>query len=321
VKSYALATLTCAVLALQSWAQQSNVNVSTAVDINGNIIRDGPVISHAKSDGRSETTVTTQSINGRTVPLEEVQERVLRDDASGKVVERITKRYDPQGNPLPPERSVIEEQKRPDGSSTTQSTTYRGDFNGNMQVIEKSTTDTRKNGAGETSETLVQRQTVNGLATVEKQSSVVTRQGDNFRQETTIYRGNGNGDFQPAVRRTDEHTVQGSEASDNSAEYEPNAEGALALHGQTVAKTVKRSDGSSDTVVNIYSPNVPGTVSGTGSGLKLQEQQLIENKPGPGDTVVQTLSVRRPTVSDPGILGPARELSQTVCKGECKPGK
>ena len=65
---------------------------------------------------------------------------------------------------------MIEEQKRPDGSSTIQSTTYTTDINGNTQITEKSVTDTQKNGSGETSETVVQRPTVNGLETVEKQS-------------------------------------------------------------------------------------------------------------------------------------------------------
>jgi hypothetical protein len=37
--------------------------------------------------------------------------------------------------------------------------------------------------------------------------------------------------------------------------------------------------------------------------------------------MVETVSVRRPTVSDPGTLGPPRQLSQTVCKGDCKPPK
>ena len=55
--------------------------------------------------------MTTQSINGRTVPMEQVEERVLRNDASGKVTERIIRRYDPQGNALPPARETIEEEK------------------------------------------------------------------------------------------------------------------------------------------------------------------------------------------------------------------
>jgi hypothetical protein len=251
--------------------------------------------------------------------MEEVQEQVLRNDSTGKVTERIVRRYDPQGNPLPPVRQTIEEQKRPDGSSTTQSTTYTTDINGNSQITEKTVTDTQKNGSGETSQTVVQRPTVNGFETVEKQSEVVSKLGDNYQAESTTYRRDGNGGFYPAVRQTTEHTVQGSEVSDSSAEYERGAEGELQLHGQTVKKTVTRPDGLQDSVVNIYSRNVPGTTSE--SGLKLEEQQMIESTPGPNNTVVQTLSVRRPTVSDPGTLGPARQLSETVCKGNCKPPK
>ncbi len=314
----ALAVFACS---LSLGAQQSNVSSTSTVDINGNVVPDGPTISHAGSDDESQTTVTTQSINGRTVPMERVEERVLRNDASGKVTERIVQRYDPQGNPLPPTRQMIEEQKRPDGSSTTQSTTYTTDINGSSQITEKSVTDTQKNASGETSETVVERPTVNGLETVEKQSQVVSKQGKNYQADATTYRRDGNGGFFAAVRQTTDHTVQGSEVSDNTAEYERGPDGELQLHGQTVAKTVTRPDGSKDSVVDVYSRNVPGTVGGNESGLKLQEQQMIESAPGPNNTVVQTLSVRRPTVSDPGTLGPSRQLSETVCKGDCKPPK
>lgn len=302
-------------------AQQSSVSSASSVDVNGSVVADGPTISQSKSGNGSQTVVTTQSINGRTVPMEQVEERIVRNDSSGKLTERIIHRYDPQGNPLPPARETIEEQKRPDGSSTIQSTTYRTDINGNMQMVEKSVTDTQKNGSGETSETVIQRPTVNGFATVEKQSNVVSKQGKDFQAESITYRSDGNGGFYPAVRQTTEHKVQGSEISDNSAEYEKGPNGELQLHGQTVSKTVTRPDGSKDAVVDVYSRDVPGTVSGNESGLKLQEQQMIESKPGAGNTMVETLSVRRPTISDPGTLGPPRQLSQTVCKGDCKPPK
>jgi hypothetical protein len=310
------ATLACS---LSLAAQQSNVNSTTLVDINGHRVADGPTVSQSKSANGADITETTQSINGRTVPVERVEERVVRNDSSGKVTERIVHRYDPQGNPMPSVKQVIEEQKRPDGGATTESTTYRGDVNGNMQVIEKLVTDTQVSGSSQTSETIVQRPTANGLATVEKQSQVVNKQSDGYQSQTTTYRSDGNGGFRTAVRQTVDHTKQGSQDSDNSAEYELGPDGQLQLHSQTVTKTVTRPDGSKDTVVDIYSRGVPGTVNGNESGLKLQEQQLIETAPGPNKTVVQTLSVRRPTVSDPGALGPARQLSQTVCQGDCKP--
>jgi hypothetical protein len=313
--------LTTFALALSLTAQQSNESSATSVDINGNRVGDGPAISQTKTASESQTLVTTQSINGRTVPLERVEEHVLRDDSSGKITERIVRRYDPQGNPLPPVRQTIEEQKQPDGSSTIQSTTYATDINGNAQITEKSVTATQKNGSNISSETVIERPTVNGLETVEKQSEVVSKQGKNYQADSTTYRRDGNGGFFAAVRQTTEHTVQGAEVSENSAEYERGADGQLQLHGQTVKKTVTRPDGLQDSVVNVYSQNVPGTVGGNESGLKLQEQQVIESTPGPNNTVVQKLSVRRPTVSDPGTLGPARQLSETVCKGDCKPPK
>jgi hypothetical protein len=82
-----------------------------------------------------------------------------------------------------------------------------------------------------------------------------------------------------------------------------------------------RPDGSKDAVVEIYGRNVPGTVTGTETPLKLQEQQVIESSPGPNNTVIQTLSVRRPSISDPQTLGPARQISETVCQGDCQPQK
>ena len=68
--------------------------------------------------------------------------------------------------------------------------------------------------------------------------------------------------------------------------------------------------------MNLFGRNVPGTVDPDGK-LKLYEQQVIEQKTGPGNSVVETVSVRRPTVSDPNTLGPSRQISETVCKGKC----
>ncbi|HEX5226969.1 MAG TPA: hypothetical protein VFW44_04630, partial [Bryobacteraceae bacterium] len=130
-----------------------------------------------------------------------------------------------------------------------------------------------------------------------------------------------NGGFYPAVRQTTQHNVQNSEVTENSAEYERDSNGELSLHGQTVTHMTTRPDGLKDTVVDIYSRDVPGTASGTGAPLKLKERQIYESTAGPGGSVVQTLSVQRPTLADPGSLGPARQLSQTVCKGDCKPPK
>lgn len=301
------------------YAQGTSLSSTTQVDINGHRVLDGPEVVTTQSADGSQTTYKTQSINGRTVPLERVEEKVIRDDASGRVVERIVRRYDPQGNPTPPERQTIEEQKRADGSSTTTTTIYRGNINGGMQLSEKSVTELSKSGSEERADTLVQKPTINGsLDTVEKQSTVKVADGKDFREESTVYRP-GSGGFYAAVRTVTEHKQQGAEAQDNTVEYEADPSGPLQIHSQTVAKTVTAPDGSKDTVLNIYATSVPGVVNASGAPLKLQEQQIVQSQRGPNDSVTETLSVRRPTVNDPNTLGPPRQLSQTVCTGACKP--
>ena len=298
---------------------QSTSTSASSVDINGFRVQDGRQVTTTKTAGGSETTETMQSVNGRSVPLERVEERVLRDDASGRLVERNIRRYDQQGNPTGSVRETIDEQKRPDGSSTTTATRYRSDINGGMQLTQKAVTETTKSGAEERSQTVVQQPTVNGsLDTVEKQETVKVAQPNGSRDETTTYRPSGTGGFYPAVRTVTDHTDQNGQSSDNTVEYEASPGGALQMHSQTVTKTVTAPDGSKSSVVDIYGTNVPGNAGAPGSALKLQEQQLIDRQKGPGGSVTQTLSVRRPTMSDPNTLGPARQLSQTVCKGDCK---
>ena len=291
------------------------------MDVNGHTVAEGTEVTQTKSANGSVTTETRQSINGRSVTLERIEERVVRNDASGKVTERIIHLYDPQGNPTPPIKETVEEQKRSDGSTTVQSTTARGDINGNMQVTERTTTESHPSGSGETSQTVVERPSADGLRPVEKREEVVVKQGKAYQSDVTTYRADGNGGFYTAVRETTVHTEQNAQASDNTAEYEVGSNGQLQLHSQTVTQTVTRPDGSKDSVVEIYGRNVPGTVSGNDSGLKLQEQQTIETAPGPNNTVVQTLSVRRTSIADPQTLGPSRQISQTVCQGDCKPKK
>lgn len=305
------------VCTLALYAQDSSVSRTTSVDVNGRRVA-GPEVVQTKSSSGAEVTERVQSVNGRTVPIERVEERVVSDGPSGRVIERVIRRFSPNGDPAPPIKETVEEQKRPDGSSTTQTTTYRGDINGRMQLLRKSTTEVRISGSAQTADTVIQQPTINGsLETVEKQNTVkVKESGDSYREDSTTYRRDANGNLTAAVRQATLHTQQGSESSDQTAEYEIGSDGRLQLHSQTVDRTVTRSDGSKEIERNLFGAAVPGTIDAVGK-LKLQEQQLIDKRPGPGGTVVEKLSVRRPSVSDPNALGPVRQLSETVCRGKC----
>lgn len=298
-------------------AQQSSTSTSYLPDINGRMTP-GAIVMRTKHDGRTDVTEKTTSINGRLVPLERVEERVIRDDASGSVVERLVRKYDANGNPAQIEKTVIEEQKRSDGSSTTRSTTYRSNINGDFQLQEQSITETHKQGATSTAETVIQRPSVNGgLAPVERWTVVTDEQPQGKQKSTTIYRSSGNGGFYEAVRQTMAEQKKGNETIQNTALYLPGATGEMQFDSQTVTDTVKAGDGYEVSRVNIYGRDVPGVVS-PDRGPKLKEEQTIERKPGGGNTVVETVSVRRPTLADPNRLGSPQRISETICRGKCE---
>ena len=86
---------------------QTSTTTSTTTDISGNTVQNGPEVIQTKTPTGSETTVTRQSINGRMVPMEKVEVNILKDDSSGRVVERIVRRFDRTGiQPRPRKRPL-----------------------------------------------------------------------------------------------------------------------------------------------------------------------------------------------------------------------
>ena len=304
-------------------AQDVSSYTKSTLDINGQPTVEGPRIVERRGPNQAEITEKTRSINGREVPLERIEERVLRNDATGKVIERIIRRYDPTGNRMRPVKELIEEQKRADGGSTVRTTTYEGDVNGSLQLTSRSITDVQKNGPTETADTVVEQPTLNGsLEAVSKQTAIKTKDQNGYQESTITYRKNDRNGFYPAVKISSTHSESGGQAVDNSAEYEIGARGELRLHTQKVQKTVKRPDGSEDIQVEIYGQNVAGRAGSVEStNLKLQEQDVIERRQVAPNTVVETLSLRRTSIADPNTLGPLQAISQTTCRGKCEPEK
>ena len=297
-----------------AWGQETATYQSSSLDVNGRLLK-GPQVTTATSKTGSVRTERAQSINGRMVPLEETTERVIRDGPV-KVVERTRQRYDQDGRPTPPEVTVVEQESRPEGGSVVRSTTSRRDINGNIQVTERSIMETRKTGTLESSETVIERPTVNGaMEPVEKRSASKAGSADAFQQTATTYRRGAEG-FYEAVRVVTERQKRLGTTTDQTAEYEIGPTGALDLHSQTSRRTTKNPDGSETEIVDIFGKFVPGTV-GTGTGLKLQEREILERSPGGDGSLHETLRVQRPTVSDPTVLSSPKVVSETICKGKC----
>jgi hypothetical protein len=270
-----------------------------------------------RAPGTSTTVETAISLNGRAVPREIVEEKVVRDDASGRIVEQTVRRYDPAGTPGPPEKTRTEETRRPDGSSQIVKTTYRSDINGAMQLSARSTTDKRTTPDGETASTTLERPTLNGsLETQERVQVVKKKTGAGQEAEISTYRRDANGSFFEFMRQVTETKATNGQSVSNLSQYELK-NSRLELAGQTVTRTKKQSDGTEISEVDVYRIEVPGRPAIPGK-TNLLERQIIERKPAAGDKVIETLAVSRTSPNAPEVLGAPKQVSERVCTGACR---
>lgn len=273
--------------------------------------------STVDSNSRYGRTERLQSINGRLLPLERVEEHVIRNDSSARAVERIIQRFDQDGHLMFSEKSLIEERKGPEGPSSIRTTKYETGVNGHEQIAERSMTEIHRAGTTERAETLVERPTVNGSFDLFEKSSVVkTKSGNGFRQDATTYRNGVNG-FYEALRVVTDHTQQGASTREQITEYEIGSSGVLELHLQKARISDKHPDGSETEVVDWFGSSVPGVASTSGSGLRLTERETIERVGTPDGSSRETSRVQRPLLSDPKVLGPSAVTSDIICRGKC----
>lgn len=297
----------------QSPAFGQSTVTTYSTDLNGNRVAGSSIVSN---DG--EQTRIMRSINGRQVPAEQTEERVISESPTGRVVEKITRHFDQNGTLASTDRTVTEEQKLPNGS-VTHSTTYRSDVNGQMHQAERRTVEVHAQGSSVSTQTEIERPDLSGsFQTAEKRSSTSETANNTTHTDDTVYRRSENGSFYPAVRDVSDTTKNGSQVVEKSAHYEQRDNQQLQLMGQTVSTTVKQPDGSSVSEVSLYgaSPG-DGRAHDNETGLHLREQQTVEHIPGPGGSVTEIVTARRPTISDPGRLGPSTKISETVCTGKC----
>jgi hypothetical protein len=290
-----------------------SVVTTYSTDVNGNRVAGSSIVSN---DGQH--TQITRSINGRQVPAEQTTERVISEGPNGRVVEKITKRFDQNGTLASTDRTVTEEQKVPNGS-VTRSTIYRSDADGRMHEAERKTVEVHTQGSTVNTQTEIARPDLSGsFQTAEKRLSTSETANNTTHTDDTVYRRTENGSFYPAVRDVSDTTKNGSQVVEKSAHYEQRDNQQLQLVGQSVSTTVKQPDGSSVSEVSLYGANAEdGRAHDNQSGLHLKEEQTVERTVGPGGSVTEIVTARRPTVSDPGRLGPARTISETVCTGKC----
>ena len=305
MKYYALILVASAALA-------QSLSKTYTTDLNGHRVETPQV---ASSD-HTQTEIT-QNLNGRRVPLQQTEERVLRKEGNLTVTERIVRKFDANGQVALTDRQIIEAAKRPNGS-TTHITTYRTDVNGREREAERQTTETETQGSVTKMQSSIDRPSLSGsFETVEKRSGVTETTPGGAREDQTIYQRSENGGYVVRAREVKESSHSGNQATEKSALYQPlGSSGQLQLTEQSVSNTTARPDGSQTVQTELYGASWNGRVGDSQSGPSLREQDLIERTPGPGGSVTESLSVRRPTAADPNKLGPLTKISETVCTGK-----
>jgi hypothetical protein len=298
-----------------TFASAQSTNTTFTKDLNGNRVAGTSVSISANGD----RTDRYQSINGRQVPVEQVTERVVSQDANGKVTERIVQKFDPTGRPASTERVMIEESTAPGGGSTVRETTYRNDMNGSMREAERKVTETRVSGSTTTANTVIDRPGISGtFETIEKRSAVTDGPPDNQRTTESIYRAGVSGGFQEAVRTVKTASKANDTIKETTASFEPGINGQLQLSSRSDSTTTKQPDGTQTTQTDVFSRNVAGDVQDNSAAMRVREQQIVQRRTNPDGSVAETLSVRRPTPADPNRLGAPQRVSETVCTGKCQ---
>lgn len=260
-------------------------------------------------------------VDGRRVllpsPEEKRQRKVVEDGPGGRVVEDTIERRDVNGNKLPPEKVRVVERQAADGSKIVETTVMQSDLNGRLVATERSVVTTQKQGAQTFSSTVVERPTVNGtFAAVEKITSQTV--ADNGKEKTTrsTFVRDQNGSFTEAVRELVEKTPEGKGSREVVQEFRNAQTGKMEMTGQVVRVEIPGPDGSKTSEVSIYGAVAQGrTADGK---LKLREQQVVAVRPGPGNTQVESISVRRPDLSD-SKMGAYQKVGEKITQLPAKP--
>ena len=300
-------------------AQQSAKQYSVAsYDVNGRRI-EGAGWSELKTPMFQQLNRSMRNINGRVAPSESVQERVLFQSATERIVERTVQRYDYEGRPLPLEKLRIEGRKNRDGSESIVTTLSLQDLQGRMEVRERRSTTAVKSASNESSSTVVERLVASGFEVVERIRAVESRGEGRLQRDTVTQRKDLNGRFQDSAREVIERVKQPGVTTETKTAYEViGGGGSLQPAMQTVSRTRTLANNAEVEEIAIHTPWAAGKTAGGAPQLQLSEQWLVERKPGPGNTVVESSSVSKPTLDVPPRMGAYERISETVCSGACK---
>ena len=290
---------------------QSNTILLTP-DLNGRRVE---ASAYAAKDG--DRTELNQSINGRQVPLQKSETRVLSDGPNGRTTETVVHKYDATGQLVSTERTVVEEHKRPNGALVN-ATVYRSDANGRLQESERRTIESQVQGATSTTDVTISRAGLSGSFEVaEKRNVISTADGKTVHEAEVVQVPAQAGQFAEVAREVRDAATVNGKSTATTTSYEPDFTGKMSLIRQQVATTTKAPDGSMVTELDLYAPSAYGIARDDRATPKLKEHEVVVRREKNG-VVTETTTVSRPLLADPNRLGASQAVSELVCTGKCE---
>ena len=279
---------------------------------------------YTTSPNGSRSVITTKSVNGRSVPVESTEEKVVSQSGGTTIVERTIRRHDADGRPGPPELQRVEITKNADGSTTTASQLYRSDLNGNRQLAERATTTLRPMGDRTETNTTVERPSINGEVRVaEKYASVAKKTPSGSETTASTYRADSNGSLREAERSLTVVTVSGPTTKSDATTYTLNSDNRLDVSERRIGTKVAGAGGAETESIDVYgSRNVLNmTDVSSGSQPRLQQQITVDRKPRGDGTVVETVTVKGRLPNDPSQFGTVEQVSNVIRESKDASGK
>ncbi|WP_031495625.1 hypothetical protein [Bryobacter aggregatus] len=256
----------------------------------------------------------TYDSDGKPTVLPAIQEtrkrKVVEDGPNGRVVEETVERRDAAGNPLPLEKLRIVERKGADGANVVETTTFRSDLNGRLAPAERNLVSTRQQGELTTTTTTLEKPNLNGgFEAVEKSASQTMSADGRQTTNRSVYLPDVNGNFVEAIRERKEQVPDGKATKEVTQEYRNAATGSMELSGQRVTVSFPNPDGSTTSEITIYGVAAPGRPAD--GQMHVREQQLVTLKPTANGGAVESLSIRRPNLSD-DKMGAYQKISEKI---------
>ncbi len=300
-------------------AQQRGKTVEAyTFDVNGNRI--GGTSYTSSKNGSQSKTERIRTVNGRSTPVEEVEEKIIKDNSTGRIVERTIERYGQDGRPGQPEKVRIETRHEAGGRETAITTYYQADINGAYKIRERQSKRSKTQGKVTDSTTEIERPALdNSLKLVERRVAHETVRETGSSSQVTVYSRDSGGRFSPSAQETKETVIDKNRETETVARYDSvNYANKMELSTQSITEIETKPDGSQRKVVSNYRLAAPGRSIAAGRRRpELHEQEITEQRIQRDGSVVEVTGIRRVELSDAGKLGPYQKVSEVVCTGNC----